>query len=215
MGIRCNAEDNLRGHFWESRFGMRRLLDEAAVLACLAYVDLNPIRAHLTSSLEGYQHVSIGERLRTLDDDAIDSSSWLAPIALAGETDGRSVTVVNRLSREEWAEMAAMSRERQLGCLPMRLDQYADLLRWLSGIQSRVAEDGGADAIPDGASILQQFCLDPSEFVDLVHHFGDCFFTAAGSPESLGREAARRGRRRINAPGRHALSRCEAKQAVG
>ena len=88
MGIRCNAEDNLRGHFWESRFGMRRLLDEAAVLACLAYVDLNPIRAHLTNSLEGYRHVSIGERLRTLDDEAIDSSSWLSPIALSNETDG-------------------------------------------------------------------------------------------------------------------------------
>ena len=36
MGIRCNAEDNEIGHFWQSRYGMTRLLDEAAVLACLA-----------------------------------------------------------------------------------------------------------------------------------------------------------------------------------
>lgn len=96
MGIRCNAEDEISGHFWESRFGMTRLLDEAAILACLANVDLNPLRAHMTNSLEAYPHVSIGERLRTLNDEAIDSSSWLSPIALRGETDGQPATVVNR-----------------------------------------------------------------------------------------------------------------------
>jgi hypothetical protein len=92
MGIRCNAEDELTGHFWESRFGMTRLLDEAAILACLAYVDLNPLRAHMTDSLEGYRHVSIGERLRSLEDEAIDSSSWLAPIAESSESDGQPAT---------------------------------------------------------------------------------------------------------------------------
>src|SRR5690606_33941577 len=85
MGIRCNAEDQVRGHFWEGRFGMKRLLDEEAVLACMAYVDLNPIRAHAACSLEGYRHVSIGERLRTLDGQEVDPSSWLAPLALAEE----------------------------------------------------------------------------------------------------------------------------------
>ena len=76
MGIRCNAEDNEIGHFWQSRYGMTRLLDEAAILACLAYVDLNPLRAHAATSLEGYPHGSIGERLRTLEDEAIEASRW-------------------------------------------------------------------------------------------------------------------------------------------
>jgi hypothetical protein len=216
MGIRCNAEDKLCGHFWESRFGMRRLCDEAAVLACLAYVDLNPIRAHLTDSLEGYRQVSIGERLRTLDDETIDSSNWLSPIALADETDGKSVTVVNRLSREELSEMVAATPRPPMGCLPIRFDQYVELLRWLSGLQGPSDGDRGSDqdARSDGVSILQQLYLDPSEFADLVNHFGDRFFTAAGGPESLRREAARRGRRRINAPGRQALSRRGPKRVI-
>ena len=46
------------------------------------------IRAGLADSLEGYQQVSIGERLRTLDGDQVDTSRWLAPVELAGETDG-------------------------------------------------------------------------------------------------------------------------------
>ncbi len=204
MGIRCNAEDGITGHFWESRFAMRRLLDDAALLACLAYVDLNPIRAGIVGSLEGYQQVSIGERLRSLDDQAVNSSDWLAPLELAAESDGKSVTMVNRLSRRDLETQLAAQQQQRLGCLPITLEGYADLLRWLSGnTRDRMNETvSGNDEPP----ILRRLCLDPVEFVELVSHFSSVFFTAAGCPASLDAEARRRGRRRLNGPGKRLLT---------
>lgn len=214
MGIRCNAEDEMRGHFWESRYGMTRLLDEAAILACLAYVDLNPIRSHLVDSLEAYRHVSIGERLRTLDDEAIDTSSWLAPIALHRETNGKAVTVANRVSREGVEKAIETQSQEPLGCLPIRLEQYAELLRWLAGDKSPAERDAGVDEQEtNSATALAQLGLDPTEFFDLVHNFRKRFFTAAGDSDSLRREAARRGKRRLNGPGRRGLSRSGPRRA--
>ena len=49
---RANKEDQEIGKFWQARYRAVRLLDETAILACAAYVDLNPIRAALAKTLE-------------------------------------------------------------------------------------------------------------------------------------------------------------------
>jgi hypothetical protein len=59
----ANREDKTTGRFWDGRFKMQRLLDEWAVAACLVSVDLNPIRAGITTQLSESQHTSIFERL--------------------------------------------------------------------------------------------------------------------------------------------------------
>ena len=64
---KANREDECKGAFWEGRFKSQALLDERALLACMMYVDLNPIRAGIADSLQSSDFTSIQERVNALN----------------------------------------------------------------------------------------------------------------------------------------------------
>ena len=59
----ANEEEGCKGRFWEGRFKSQALLDEVALLSCMAYVDLNPVRAGMESDLVDSDFTSIQQRL--------------------------------------------------------------------------------------------------------------------------------------------------------
>lgn len=59
----ANKEDGCSGHFWEARYKSQALLTEAALISCMAYVDLNPIRASMAPTPEQSDHTSVKERI--------------------------------------------------------------------------------------------------------------------------------------------------------
>ena len=59
----ANREDCCTGHFWEARFHSQALRSERALIAAMAYVDLNPVRAGIASSPEHSEHTSLKARI--------------------------------------------------------------------------------------------------------------------------------------------------------
>ena len=77
---RANREDACKGRFWEGRYKVQRLCDERALLAAMAYVDLNPIRAEITDRLEDSAHTSVAVRIAEVRADPQEATTPLRPI---------------------------------------------------------------------------------------------------------------------------------------
>ena len=65
---RANHEDDCKGRCWEGRRRSCGVLDEAAIVAVAAYVDLNPLRAGVVGRPEDATHTSIPNRIKLLRD---------------------------------------------------------------------------------------------------------------------------------------------------
>jgi len=59
----ANREEKTRGAFFEGRFKSVAILDEEALLATCAYIDLNPVAAGIAEVPEASEHTSIKERV--------------------------------------------------------------------------------------------------------------------------------------------------------
>ena len=190
-----NKDDQVSGRFWEGRFRARILLDETAIAACMAYVDLNPIRAGITATPETSDFTSVKERIvdrvsatevSTADAQDVriehgEKAGWLAPMALDPP-------------RKKVREKITARRASNKGCLSMTLDQYLKLLDW-TGPQIRKDKVG---AIPrECAPIPERLDCSAETWVDLVRNFRKRFRSEAGLTQS--RQAFRMTRRESRA----------------
>jgi hypothetical protein len=132
LANRANREDEVTGAFWEGTFRAELIHDEASLLACMAYVDLNPIRAMLAQSLEESDYTGafdrIGELRRQLATGEFCQEFSDAPETAVADTPGGpngSPPGPGRPSPRGWATLD-WERENQptIGWLaPIELDQ--------------------------------------------------------------------------------------------
>ena len=59
----ANRADGCRGTFWEARYRSIAILDEEALLATCAYIDLNPLAAGIAATPETSKHTSVRQRV--------------------------------------------------------------------------------------------------------------------------------------------------------
>jgi hypothetical protein len=107
---RANREDGCTGRFWEGRYKCQALLDDAAVLACMTYVDLNPVRAGIAEDLASSDHTSIQQRLSVTIDAA--TAQELAPIASSVPDPGLPLTAIDYLELVDWTGRRAHPGKR-------------------------------------------------------------------------------------------------------
>jgi hypothetical protein len=168
----ANTEDKVKGRFWESRFKCQVLLDDVSIITCMAYVDLNPIRAGLAATPEDSDFTSIQLRIRAWQKENMpavpvqplqnsqfagnpDSDSWLCPIT---------------------------SNAQRRGILSIPEEQYFDLVD-KSGRELRAGKAGFIN--PDLAPILLRIGAKPDAWTDSITRFGKNFRLAAGTISSL------------------------------
>ena len=183
---RANREDGCKGRFWEGRFKCQVLLDESALLTCMTYVDLNPIRCGAALSPETSPHTSaylriqarqareLGE-LKTKTTDGREVPIQKQPLDSVREK--RSAHVDHWLCPFEMDEEAGSRRLIDLG-----LDQYLDMLDW-TGRQLR---ENRKKSIPNEFKpILERLRIDSDKWLEAVNCYGRNFYRAAGREEQM------------------------------
>ncbi|CAH0991254.1 hypothetical protein SIN8267_01356 [Sinobacterium norvegicum] len=169
----ANVEDGCTGRFWEGRYKSQALLDEQALLACMAYVDLNPIRAGMNTTPESSAHTSIQRR-------SLQAKRAHSP---------------NHRQQQVKAFMPFVGNPRKdmPKGVPLRLTDYLELVDWTGRI---IREDKRSAIHHQLPPILDRLQLDPKHWLYLSQNFESRFKNLVGSAFAIKRAAETLGYRR-------------------
>jgi len=199
IALQANAEDECRGRFWEGRFKSQALLDEGALLTCMMYVDLNPIRAGMADSLEHSDFTSIQERIfyiaKTLKRAKVKtrpknekmeseqrSAAREAKKNSANNGNNHDKTKQERPSLKSLLPFMGSESNAGHDGLPFNLIDYLDLIDWTARIQ-RTDKRG---ALPAKAkTILERLSINADAWVESVSQFEYRFGYAIGADRAL------------------------------
>ena len=186
IGTRANREDEITGRFWEGRFKAVKLLDEASLLACAAYVDLNPIRAAMAETLEGSDFTSIQRRIQSRAGQSL-ADAWLTPLTL----DERAEAMTSPLNP---CPHHGGHRCSNLGFLALSLEEYLQLLDWTA---RQLAPGKRGQTPASQPPVLKRLSLEPKAWRTLVRNFGQLFHNVAGTPHKVDHQRTRLTARRF------------------
>ncbi len=204
---RANKEDGCTGRFWEGRFKSVTLVDQAAVLACMAYVDLNPIHAGMAQTPEESDFTSGQDRIQS----QVSKETLQQMRARYHEEQGAaSEGTLSKMSMRKASSFKEELRELQgelklkalkdawlspisLWPLDQSLDHYASFLNMNQNDYFKVLDWTGRQfrsdkrgKIPEELKpILKRMDIEVENWLGTVENFGSWFHYFAGKLESL------------------------------
>jgi hypothetical protein len=219
---RANREDEETGDFFQSRYKAVLLLDEAALVACAAYVDLNPIRAAMAETIEGSDHTSAQRRIEAMREEA-ESRQWAEGVTRETDTGfgEQSATPPPRISPAEarppgrpcdsflaplsihesrdptgpCPNPAGSNRCSDKGFLAMSLSDYLQLLDWTA---RQVAPGKAGTTSENVPPVVTRLGLGATAWTELVRDFGKLFASVAGQPSCVDATRSVRTHRRFH-----------------
>jgi hypothetical protein len=138
------------------------LLDEKALAACLAYVDLNPVRANMAKTPESSDFTSIKQRAEK------------AKTTHSANHPNQQVKLL--------MAFAGNPKDNMPDGLPFKLTDYLELVE----LTGRVLRDDKRGAISDALPpILQRLGIEQDNWLKLTASFETSFKDLVGSPTAL------------------------------
>ena len=180
----ANEEENCKGRFREGRYKSQALLDETALLSCMAYVDLNPIRAAKEKDLIESDFTSIQQRLfdyvKRKSNKNESEQKLVANIRQQREL--KKELALDDLPEAKLMPFDGSSHTSIHNALPFTRQDFFELV----DTTRRAIREGKRGFIPSEIPlILSRFNIDPDSWVEHIVQFEQRFGRAVGSREKL------------------------------